>query len=323
METDIAFMPGGGLGDMICSLPVLDYLMKVFPSSLFDICHTIKKENYSAVLGENRLRRIRTVYDQSDPNLKYGATFRVDEFCKMTFMIQFLEASPQFSMNYIKNQTRMAALNNTDKIFPFAMNQIANHAVKLGLNRITFPQYTVGVENYIQPIIPNDGFENQGYITINDGWNISGKGFRTTKAWSEDSWRSFISVARSMGKQVVQLGSSEMGTDYDVDVQLRGKLTFLESLKWLKGSSCHIDIEGGLVHAATAMGVKCIVLHGPTNFDFYAYPQNINLQHGSCQNCWHMTPDWGANCMTGNHTCMKHDPKIVLQELEKVLYSNA
>ena len=131
-------------------------------------------------------------------------------------------------------------------------------------------------------------------------------------------------LCHSNGIFTVQLGSLNNGEDYDVDLNMRGKTTFKESLRWLENSMCHIDIEGGLAHAATALGTKCIVLFGPTNKAFFGYPQNINLNAASeCVNCWWKRQDWMEKCMNSDHVCMSHRPEDVFSVLSVLLASRA
>ena len=59
----------------------------------------------------------------------------------------------------------------------------------------------------------------------------------------------------------------------------------------LKKSLLHIDIEGGLVHLATQMRTKCIVLFGPTQEEYFGYEENINIKAGSCHDCYGMYLD--------------------------------
>ncbi len=81
----------------------------------------------------------------------------------------------------------------------------------------------------------------------------------------------------------------------------------MEVTKWvLKKSLLHIDCEGGLVHLATQLGTKCIVLFGPTPINMYAYPQNINLVSPKCSNCMGTHKDWAFSCIKdlGHALCM-------------------
>ena len=67
----------------------------------------------------------------------------------------------------------------------------------------------------------------------------------------------------------------------------------------LEKSILHIDCEGGLVHLATALGTKCVVLFGPTPMFFYEYSKNINISSNTCGWCMGVLEDWFVKCCRG------------------------
>lgn len=141
------------------------------------------------------------------------------------------------------------------------------------------------------------------FITIHDGWDTKFRlvAQRPTKSIPIATLNKIIDLIKSRmpGIAIVQLGG-ETGSDLTgVDYNLKGKLSFKDSLSILAGSSLHIDTESGLVHAATAFGVKCIVMFGPTNIQWFAYPENINIEPGECGNCWCSTDTWMDTCPVG------------------------
>ena len=69
----------------------------------------------------------------------------------------------------------------------------------------------------------------------------------------------------------------------------------LELTKYILANSLlHVGCEGGLIHLATALGTKCIVLFGFTDVHFYGYNQNINIVSAVCHPC----ADVFYNCMS-------------------------
>ena len=61
----------------------------------------------------------------------------------------------------------------------------------------------------------------------------------------------------------------------------------LELVKYvLKGSLLHIDCDSGLVHLATQLGTKCVVLFGQTSVWYFGYEQNINIVSKVCNSCY-------------------------------------
>lgn len=325
MKHRIAIVPGGGIGDMICSLPIVDFLLAHFAETCeVDVCFTREPGIYAALAGAERMRQIAFVYPGL-PSKEYHAIFQLHEFVNIQATEEFMKQHVSFFPYYLTNCERMAQLNGAEVIFPRAQNQVANLAVKMGYDRVTFPQWTLGMTQGTYPKLTYSGkpevFLQDRYITINDGWNSSDGAARPTKAWAPERWEEFVRAARCAGIYTVQLGALSNGRSYDVDLQLRGKTSFAECLGVLKGSACHVDIEGGLMHAAAALGTRAVILHGSTNAAFFSYSGlHKNVQTGSCQNCWWLSRDWASRCAAGTSAaCMRHSPERVLQYVKDIL----
>ena len=91
----------------------------------------------------------------------------------------------------------------------------------------------------------------------------------------------------------------------------------------LRHSLLHIDIEGGLVHLASQIGTKCIVLFGPTQIEAYGYANNINLRAGNCHNCYGLYQDINtcARGLSDPECMMSITPEMVLTAARKYLDS--
>ena len=91
----------------------------------------------------------------------------------------------------------------------------------------------------------------------------------------------------------------------------------------LKNSIVHIDIEGGLVHIATQLGTKCVVLFGPTIKEYYGYEQNINIQAGGCHNCWGLYSDVNrcARSMEEPECMYSITPELVMGYVDEYMYT--
>lgn len=320
------FAPGGGLGDAICSLPILDQIIEhIGPHANIDVMAAKNVGAYKTIIG-SRVQHIRTIYvENCNKPVEYQGYMEVNELCrfiiddKIAFRDDFAAAIPEFISQLKSGLERTAELNAFAKNLPYLNNSLANLAVKRGMTRITLPQWSMGIKDFAMPSLAAPKITLPGlperYVTFNDGWQANQS--YTTKSY--DHWQEVIERISDLNCKVIQLGDGRIGNSYKSDINLRGKLNLAESLAVLANSACHIDIEGGLVHAATAMGVPCVVLHGPTNKEFFSYPQNINLTHGTCQNCWWILPNWNAECMATAHTCMKHDPEIIAIKVKQVL----
>jgi ADP-heptose:LPS heptosyltransferase len=99
-----------------------------------------------------------------------------------------------------------------------------------------------------------------------------------------------------------------------VNLDLVGRTTLGEAAAIISKSRLHLDNESGLVHLATALGVKCCVIFGPTSLDYFAYETNINLAPKFCGGCWWINDTWMEQCPRGfvEARCMTaHDPASI------------
>lgn len=127
------------------------------------------------------------------------------------------------------------------------------------------------------------------YVTINYGTGFAseyGKNV-TAKQWGYDKLCKFVSLFKNKfpNISVVQLGTKNALHIPNVDLYCIGN--DLELVKYiLYNSQLHIDSEGGLVHLATQLHTKCVVLFGPTMPEYFGYLENDNIMAGTCHGCY-------------------------------------
>lgn len=176
------------------------------------------------------------------------------------------------------------------------------------------------------------GLRVGAYMTIHDGWdaNFALVTDRPTKAMPLGSWVAMVAEIKSLlpWLQIVQIGGGTGENIRGVDVDLKGKLDFLGSLSVLAGSQLHLDTESGLVHAAACLGVRSVVMFGPTNVDWFGYARNINIAPTRCGNCWWSTNSWMDQCAAGYErpVCTSRDsiaPGKVAAEVVRALSEDA
>lgn len=130
-------------------------------------------------------------------------------------------------------------------------------------------------------------FERQqisNYITVNYGNGIGS--YNISKQWPLEKFTELVGKIKKQYPElkIIQVGSLEAEKIANCNKYILGEN--LELVKYvLLNSILHIDIEGGLVHIATQLGTKCVVLFGPTSINAFGYPQNINIKAGDCHNC--------------------------------------
>lgn len=106
------------------------------------------------------------------------------------------------------------------------------------------------------------------------------------KQWPLERWQEFVQGFKEghPSIKVVQLGAKGVSRLQGTDVYLLGEdLRLVQYV--LQGAFCHVDIESGLVHLATQLETRCVVLMGPTQQEFWCYPQNVHVTKGNCSSC--------------------------------------
>ncbi len=173
------------------------------------------------------------------------------------------------------------------------------------------------------------GLAGIDYITVHDGWDNNFKLItqRPNKALPFSTWVDIVAGLKKNHPQlkIVQIGGKTGEDIPGVDLNLRAKLSFAESMSILQGAQLHIDNESGLVHVGASLGVKSVVMFGPTNMAWFSYPQNINLAPKNCSNCWWSTDTWMDICPAGykEAKCMQeHVAGLVVSEIEKAISIN-
>lgn len=127
--------------------------------------------------------------------------------------------------------------------------------------------------------------------------------FGELRAWPRDRWVSLVQKMRDAHSVLafVQIGISGGEPLPDV-VDLRGKIDFRTACALLKRSRLFVGTEGGLMHAANAVGAKALVLWGGVTVpEFAGYPsrQRTICKRVPCAPCGQL--GWCDN----GHICMQ------------------
>jgi ADP-heptose:LPS heptosyltransferase len=161
-----------------------------------------------------------------------------------------------------------------------------------GIFDITDDKVHIPLDNRYLEQYNNLQLSNINYITINSG-NGDSQDFKLiAKTWPPEYYEKVVSLIKDYYRelQVVQVGGRDVYRIEEADSYMLGEN--IELVKYvLKNALIHLDIEGGLVHLATQLGTKCIVLFGPTDERFYGYKQNINIKAGNCHGCYGLYTD--------------------------------
>lgn len=163
------------------------------------------------------------------------------------------------------------------------------------------------------------------YVTVHNGFDLS----QITHSGSASKvYPRFADVIKEVRQAIpdlvfVQVGSSTSVPITGTDFNLIGKTSLAEAAGLVKGATCHIDNEGGLVTVASCYGTPCCVVYGPSSADYFAYQGHVAVRPIQCGGCWWVAKDWLSRCPRGmdEPVCMYTQPpwrvaKGVLQILE-------
>ena len=210
---------------------------------------------------------------------------------------------------------------------PFLDNHLAHKAVFMNLRRDNFlhgqAKIRYGGPPYPLPWAPNVartfGLPAR-YVTVNNGFDagfvITGRAATKCYPHSEELLR--LLKVRYPDVAVVQVGGTTSTPIALADINLVGRTTLKEAAGVLRGAMLHMDNEGGLVHIAACLGIKSAVIFGPTSFEYFAYPGNINLKPPVCGNCWWISSTWMDICPRGYGypRCMhEHGPQAIVDAI--------
>lgn len=333
----VALKYGPGLGDSIIKKAFFIELVRLLPEALVDI-YAPGGAKFIPPLYSDQLSFNCVVDDGGGKyfanRTNYTLALSVFRLIEVDF-VNFSELE-KHNLNFASKIRRHIENHNKYKLsnFPATQNWIHyGRARFMGWNCYSLYKYT-GVFNVEQGKveIPLDDskkdtlrkYSLDNYITINYGNGAVGKGYKesSNKQWPLKYFSEFIALFKNTydSSIVVQVGDNTTEKIAGADRYIFG--ADIEELKFiLKGAMLHIDIEGGLVHLATNLGTKCVVLFGPTQEYMYAYPENINIVSSSCSGCYGLY-DNAFRCAKDmkDPECMRSiTPNIVMKRIEQYM----
>jgi len=147
----------------------------------------------------------------------------------------------------------------------------------------------------------NGGYD--GCVTIHNGEGGKGR----TKTMPRDVPNLITEALAGNGFQVVQVGCRDNVREPTIRgaADLRG-LRFTETAALIAKARLHVDVEGGLVYVAKAVGTQSCVFFGPTPRSVFAFHGNRNYSRGICPEgpCWWSHKRWPHECKMGFKNCV-------------------
>jgi len=135
------------------------------------------------------------------------------------------------------------------------------------------------------------------YITLHNGAG----GQAVAKCLPVPTMDAIAQAVRQAGLVPVQVGTSrEKAICECVD---RRDLPINATAAVIAGARRHIDVEGGLVYVARAVGTRSVVFFGPTPVATFGFKDNVNVCLERCRPCWWSRPGWERRCAKGHAFC--------------------
>ena len=302
----IALKYGPGLGDCIVKKKLFEEFVNASPHCLIDIYAPTAGDYIKSIYGKHP--NLNLVID--DGGAMYAQNANRYAFAMQVFFVLHID---YINLHKIENWSAALAVKikllkqrcEEYKLTPFPPSQNKLHFERMryiGANYFTSFSYrdVFDIKDTIIsiPMVKEieETFLQLGlgrYITINYGNGSAVQQTATVaKQWPLKYFNDFVKLFKEEYPyiDVVQLGTGNAFKVTSVDHYILGES--LELSKYvLKNALFHLDIEGGLVHLATQLGTKCIVLFGPTPADFFGYKQNMNIVSEKCSGCYCLYDD--------------------------------
>jgi ADP-heptose:LPS heptosyltransferase len=300
----VAFVIHGGLGDKIRERSVLESLLSMFPNNtVVDIYN----------------RRARIVFN--GVNIRFFLDLEIWQITKNKYDVMYVLSGNAAEIFYVKSgkgfvDTILKNISNHKNTY-FSENNKNRHLVsdikaKSGVGNINDLSLSV---NYKRKSLEKFNIGNSlKYITIQYGFGGDGKN-DDVKCWNTNNWERLIKILKNRFSNIsiIQIGISSYKLQ-NVDINVAKKTSYNELCSILKNSLLHIDIDGACSHISWALGTKSIVLFGPTDAQYCAYPGNINIMSSICGSCWNKF----CRCIIGEEkpsVCMNSiKPEFVAQK---------
>lgn len=328
------YLKYGGLGDQIIALKLYQELCRMIPGSYIDIFTTRKVFTDAVYAGQPNLRRIFA----KEP--KEGQYNEYDLFVEVSAQVFIKSINvnriQSYSMTFFeKISSHMAHQDKYYVDIPYGsyLDIVMLKRAKLrGKNKYTLydasamfditdsPAHIVINSEYVKDY--EDICPKGLYATYNYGAQaVKRGGKKQTKMWPAEYHKSLNKLFKNKYPDIalVQIGAEECENIPGADAYILGEN--LEVVKHiLKHSMFHFDCEGGLVHLATQLGTKCIVIFGPTPIWYLGYEENINIGPKQCGECMAASGSWFECYCFDRPECMYSiKPEVVMEHIDSYM----
>ncbi len=316
-NVSIAFVLNYGLGDCIIAKKVFEALIELAPACLIDIFCV--KEHHKVFAkafygGERNLNLItghgeiyKQVVKNYDLAIHVGAAFAV--FLEAVNGQRLQTKSPELLQALIK----ISEYNkrNVFCVSPWG-TALATRQILLSriLNKTRYWFLSCGGALPIHddkvriPLVPEykikfDALKLNRYITIYANIAERERDKPKNKAWPLPYLNEYVALVRKNFPKIAIVQVDGAGSVKIESCDRHYLTNDLELVKYILANSLlHVGCEGGLIHLATALGTKCVVLFGASSCYNTGYDRNINVVSEVCSPCMYILPNYSV-CLRG------------------------
>ena len=307
-KTSIGIYRHGGVGDTI----QLTALIKAIKMN-YSPCHTtvfVRKDCMTILRNNDNADLVMEAVSWKEDVEKKSRYFEIFFDCRYITKITF--NNPFFKHEVPKFPA-------FDKLFEY-FTYSNRYLIYLGVNTFNLMFLSTGLmataddmfitqEHYEMP-----GIEDKKFVCLHtDSVNAP------VKSWFSDYWEELSTWL--LKKWSVVLVGRKQQYDIPCSLDLRSKTDIHQTANILSRATMLICPESGLAHVARAVGTQSVVLFGPTSPSLFGYPENINIQIGTCRDCFGASSLWMPSCMKFPYAyCMRElTPEIVMSYLKVIL----
>ena len=301
-EVSVAFPLISGLGDNVIAKKFFDTIVELVPNCVIDIiCMTEKhKVMASAFFGQSKnLNLILNYDDRYKENVKfYDLALCFHGTRCVVFEAINAQSLQRKSPELFQSMLKIEEYNRRNTYTIGSPNAISlrNSAASriLGKNCFWFLScdgaLPIHDDKVNIPLLPEYKAEferlNLGnYITIYSDIE------RDLNPPKVKTWpiRHLVEYVALMKRRFPHISIVQCGGEQDLKIENADRHFLnvdLELTKYILANSLlHVGCEGGLIHLATALGTKCLVLFGFTDVHYFGYDRNINVVSEVCFPC--------------------------------------
>jgi ADP-heptose:LPS heptosyltransferase len=237
-------------------------------------------------------------------------------------LCRFLKGEKGYVYFPLRRFTQAYMVPLPDKKYHFKLKNTELHAVEAFCKAAGLKAHSVKPKvfltdkekNKVDAILAENRIAPGSYIIIETSALLE----NSTKLWPFEHWRKLLEMIqeRYPGLKILQVSPGQK--DFDGVVDISGKTSFRESLRFVEQATAVITTEGALMHSAAAYDTPCLVIiSGCMSPKVTAYPGQTRVFYDkelSCSEC-----GFFAGCPRDNFCMNEISPERVFEAFCKMI----